>query len=141
MRPERGKGAAGDARSATKGRSMVHVITDDTFEDEVVKSDLPCVIGFTAGWCNLCPQMLEALEEVSDRYAGKVKFCTVNVDEQRRLRILFAVAALPYTVYVADDTKTPLFDELVNADRLDERLRFVLDGGKCPSTTPLGKMR
>lgn len=120
---------------------MVHVVTDENFEREVAGSDVPCVIGFTAGWCNLCPQMLEALGSLSEKYAGEVKFCSVNTDEQRKLRIMFAVAALPYVVLVNEGTKTPLFDELVGEDRLDERIRFVLDGGKCPNTTPLGKMR
>lgn len=116
---------------------MVVVVTDENFEEEVLYSDVPCVIGFTAGWCNLCPQMLDELEELSSDYEGKVKFCSVNVDEQRKLRIAFAVAALPYMVFVRDKMKTPLFDELVTKDRLDERIRYVLDDGKCPSTMPI----
>lgn len=120
---------------------MVHVVTDENFEREVAESDVPCVIGFTAGWCNLCPQMLDELDSLSKKYAGEVKFCKVNTDEQRKLRIMFAVAALPYTVFVHDGSKTPLFDELVSEDKFDERIRFVLDGGKCPTTMPLGKMR
>lgn len=120
---------------------MVHVVTDESFEQEVAASDVPCVIGFTAGWCNLCPKMLEGLESLSDKYAGRVKFCSVDTDEQRKLRIMFAVAALPYVVLVDGGMKTPLFDELVGEEKLDERIRFVLDGGKCPNTTPLGKLR
>lgn len=120
---------------------MVTVVTDENFEQEVLESGLPCVIGFTAGWCDLCPQMIGEMDALSQKYEGEVKFCSVNVDEQRKLRILFAVAALPYTVLVQGGMKTPLFDELVTEERLDERIRYVLDGGKCPTTVPLRKMR
>ena len=45
--------------------------------------------------------------------------------------------AVPYIVLVADGMKTPLFDELVTEERLEERIRFVLDGGAAPTTRPL----
>lgn len=116
---------------------MVYEVTDDTFEELVVRSDLPCVIEFTGSWCPMCDHMAPVLEELSDRMADEVRFCTVNVDEQRRLRIAFAVVSLPYIVYVDHGTKAPLFDALVGADRLAERIRYMLDGGTAPGTTPL----
>ena len=116
---------------------MIHVITDDNFEAEVVNSPVPCVIEFTAGWCTLCKKMVPMLEELSEKFGDSVKFCTVDTDVEKGLRIKFAVAALPYIVYIADGMKTPLFDELVTVDRLEERIRFVLDGGAAPTTRPL----
>ena len=116
---------------------MVHEITDDNFEAEVAASDIPCVIEFTAGWCTFCDEMIPVFEELSEKFGDEVKFCIVNTDENKKLRIRFAVAAFPYIVLVADGMQTPLFDELVTAERLEERIRFVLDGGKAPTTRPL----
>ena len=116
---------------------MLHEITDDNFEAEVASSDVPCVIEFTAGWCAMCKKMAPTLEALSEEYAGKVKFCTVNTDEQKGLRIRFAVAALPYVVWVADGRKSPLFDELVTAERLRERIDFMLAGNEAPTAMPL----
>ncbi len=116
---------------------MVHVITDATFEDEVANSAVPCLIEFTAAWCGPCKKMAPTLESLSEKFNGEVKFCTIDTDENKALRIKFAVAALPYIVLVADGMKTPLFDELVTEDRLEERIRFVLDGGTAPTTRPL----
>ena len=116
---------------------MVHEITDATFEDEVVNSDVPCIIEFTAAWCGPCRKMAPTLEELSEKFGDAVKFCTVDVDESKKLRIRFAVAAVPYIVFVADGMQTPLFDELVTAERLEERIRFVLEGGSAPTTRPL----
>lgn len=116
---------------------MLHVVTDENFEQEVVNSDLPCVIEFTEGWCTMCDAMQPTLEALSEKLGNEVKFCTVNVGSEKKLRIKFAVAALPYIVYVADGMKTPLFDELVTEERLEERIRFVLEGGEAPTTRPL----
>ena len=112
---------------------MLYEITDETFEAQVLQSPVPCVIEFTAGWCDLCDRLLPVLEELSGEFAGEVKFCTANTDTQRKLRIKFAVAALPYIVMVRDGRRIPLFDSLVTAERLSERIRYVLDGGEALS--------
>ena len=116
---------------------MVHVVTDESFEKEVVQSEIPCLVEFTAGWCTVCKLMEPTLEELSERFAGEVKFCTVDTDTEKALRIRFAVAVAPYLVFIADGMQTPLFDELVTAERLEERICFVLDGGEAPTTRPL----
>ena len=116
---------------------MLHTVTDENFEKEVAQSDVPCLIEFTAGWCTVCKLMEPTLEKLSEKLSGEVKFCTVDTDVEKKLRIRFAVAVLPYIVLVADGMQTPLFDELVTAERLEERIRFVLDGGTAPTTRPL----
>ena len=118
-------------------KAMVYEITDENFDVEVASCDKPCVIEFTAGWCTMCDEMVPVFEELSEQYGNDVKFCIANTDEQKKLRIKFAVAAFPYIVLVADGMKTPLFDELVSAERLKERIDFVLSGGKAPTTRAL----
>ena len=116
---------------------MIHEITDENFEREVAQSPVPCVIEFTGGWCPLCKKMIPSLEQLAEHYGDAVKICTVNTDDQKKLRIRFAVAALPYVVYIADGMKTPLFDEYVTYERLQERIDFMLGGGEAPTTRPL----
>lgn len=116
---------------------MVHEITSDNFDVEVAQSAVPCVIQFTAGFCAYCDDLVPVFEELSGQYGDDVKFCIVNTDEQRALRIKFAVAAYPYIVMVHDGMKTPLFDEIVSGERLKQRIDFVLGGGSAPTTRPL----
>lgn len=116
---------------------MIHAINEENFEKEVLQSTVPCVIEFTAGWCTFCDDMVPTFENLSEKFDGSVKFCLVNIDEEKKLRIKFAVAAVPYIVYVTDGMQTPLFDEIVTAERLEERIRFVLNGGNAPTTRPL----
>ena len=56
-------------------------VTDETFEAEVVKSDIPVVVDFWAEWCGPCKQIGPSLEELSIEYDGKVKIVKVNVDD------------------------------------------------------------
>ena len=56
-------------------------VTDETFEAEVVKSDIPVVVDFWAEWCGPCKQIGPSLEELSTEYGGKVKIVKVNVDD------------------------------------------------------------
>ena len=117
--------------------TVIYEITDESFNAEVASSPVPCVIEFTGSWCPLCHKMVPILEQLTEHYGDAVKFCTVNTDTEKALRIKFAAAALPYVVYIADGMKTPLFDEFVTYDRLQERIDFVLNGGQAPTTRPL----
>ena len=116
---------------------MLTELTDDNFELEVLNSDVPCVILFTAGWCTFCDTMVPKIENLSSLYDDEVKFCVANIDQQKGLRITFVVGALPYVVFVRDGAQIPLFDETVSEERLDERIRSVLNGGDIPEARPI----
>lgn len=116
---------------------MIHEVTDETFTEEVANSTIPCVILFSAGWCTYCDELAPVLESLSEKFGDTVKFCRVNVDAERGLRIKFAVAALPYIVYVVNGQRTPLFDAIVGEARLEERIQYMLDGNDAPGTMPL----
>lgn len=116
---------------------MVYGITDDNFEAEVANSDKPCIIFFTAGFCVYCDDMYPRFEALADKYADTAKFCLVNVDEQRKLRIKFVVAATPYIVMVKDRVMSPLFDMIVTQEKLDERITYAINGGEVPGSRPI----
>lgn len=70
-------------------------VTDQTFESEVVKSDIPVVVDFWAEWCGPCKQIGPALEELSKEYDGKVKIVKVNVDENPDSPAQLGVRGIP----------------------------------------------
>jgi thioredoxin 1 len=70
-------------------------VTDQSFEDEVIKSDIPVVVDFWAEWCGPCKQIGPSLEELSNEYAGKVKIVKVNVDENPDSPAKMGVRGIP----------------------------------------------
>lgn len=70
-------------------------VTDDTFDAEVVKSNIPVVVDFWAEWCGPCKQIGPALEELSDEFDGKVKIVKVNVDENPNSPSSLGVRGIP----------------------------------------------
>ncbi len=77
---------------------MIQVITKDTFDNEVVKSQLPVVVDFYADWCGPCKMMSPLMEKLAGEYDGKVKFCKVNVDNEQELAIQNGVQSIPLFV-------------------------------------------
>lgn len=70
-------------------------VTDQTFEQEVVKSDVPVVVDFWAEWCGPCRMIGPALEEISEELDGKVKIAKVNVDENPQAPAALGVRGIP----------------------------------------------
>ena len=72
----------------------VITITNDNFEQEVLKSDKPVLIDFWAAWCGPCKMMSPVVEEVSDEMPD-VKVCKINIDEEMDLAQRFGVMSIP----------------------------------------------
>ena len=70
-------------------------VTDETFEDQVVNSDVPVVIDFWAEWCGPCKQIAPALEELASEYEGQITIAKVNVDENPVSPSKFGVRGIP----------------------------------------------
>ena len=54
--------------------------TDDTFDQDVLYSDLPVLVDFYADWCGPCKMVAPTIEELSEEYDGKVRFVKLDVD-------------------------------------------------------------
>jgi thioredoxin len=76
------------------------VVTDDTFDREVIRSTLPVVVDFYADWCGPCRVAEPLLVELSQKLAGKIKFTKMNVDEAETVPRSFGIHSIPTYVFV-----------------------------------------
>jgi len=69
--------------------------TDDNFDTEVLKSNLPVLVDFWAEWCGPCKMIAPIVEEIASDYAGKVKVGKVNVDFNNQVAMQYGIRGIP----------------------------------------------
>ena len=70
-------------------------VTDQTFEEEVLKSEIPVLVDFWAEWCGPCKIIAPILEELSTVYEGKLKIAKVDVDSNAQKAGEYGVRGIP----------------------------------------------
>lgn len=70
-------------------------ITNDNFEEEVLKSEIPVLLDFWAAWCGPCKMMASVVDEIAKEFEGKVKVGKVNVDEEAALALKYQIMSIP----------------------------------------------
>jgi thioredoxin 1 len=70
-------------------------ISDDNFENEVLKSDQPVLVDFWAEWCGPCRMVAPVLDQIADEMDGKVRIAKLNVDENQKIAYQFQVSSIP----------------------------------------------
>lgn len=78
------------------------VITDDQFDEVVLKSDIPVLVDFWATWCGPCKAVGPIVDELATEYAGKLKVGKVDVDSNQKVAAGYGIQSIPTLLLFKD---------------------------------------
>lgn len=105
---------------------MEYKFTEENFENEVLKSDIPVLVDFYADWCGPCKMMMPVVEKLAEVYEGKVKVGKVNSDENNELAAKYNIMSIPSFLIIKNGEVVDSATGAMSADVLAKKLDAVL---------------
>lgn len=105
---------------------LLGTATDANFESEVLKSDKPVLVDFWAPWCGPCKALGPVIEEIAAQYKDNVKVMKLNVDDNQKTAINYAVRSIPTIILFNNGNVMDTLIGLVPKARLEELVKTVL---------------
>lgn len=106
---------------------MAKEFTEQNFEEEVLKSELPVLVDFYADWCGPCKMMAPVMEEMAEKYAGRINVGKLNVDSSPAVAAGYRVMSIPTMILFVNGEIRETIVGAVSAGELVQKLEQALD--------------
>jgi thioredoxin 1 len=98
-------------------------VSDATFENEVLKSNLPILVDFWAEWCMPCKALAPAVDAIAREYDGKLKVCKLDVDANVNTTMQFQVMGIPTLILFKDGKAVERAAGLISKEKMIAKLK------------------
>ncbi|MGP1345095.1 MAG: thioredoxin [Phycisphaerales bacterium] len=103
----------------------IHEFTDDSFENEVLKSDQPVLVDFWAEWCQPCRMLAPTIDQLATEFDGKVKVGKVNIDDHQQIAMQHQISAIPTVLLFKDGKVQKKFVGMTSKGELTDALTEI----------------
>ena len=101
---------------------MEKQVDDTNFKQEVLESDIPVLVDFWAAWCMPCKMVVPVVEQIAEKYQGKLKVCKLNVDEAPETAREYGIMSIPTLAVFKDGKVVEKVAGAVPASRLESMI-------------------
>ena len=107
----------------------MHDVTDQNFEQDVLKSDQPVLVDFWAEWCIPCKMLTPTVEQVAQQYEGQAKVVKMNVDDNPQVPPRYGIKGIPTLILFKGGIEA---DRVVGATSKENISRMIDRALECP---------
>ena len=101
-------------------------VNQDTFEKEVLQSDIPVLVDLWAPWCGPCTALAPIVEEIAVEYEGKLKVVKLNIDENPMVAANYQVMSIPTLLIFKDGKVDAQLVGLVGKDKIENKFKSLI---------------
>ena len=101
-------------------------VSESSWDEEVINSDLPVMVDFWAEWCGPCKMIAPAIHDLAEEYTGKMNVAKVDVDNAPNIAMKYGIRSIPALIFFKDGQPV---DQVVGAlpkGALKKRIDSVL---------------
>ncbi|MDT8285590.1 MAG: thioredoxin [Elusimicrobiales bacterium] len=90
------------------------------------EGDKPCIVDFYADWCGPCKMLSPLLQELSEKYAGKLDIYKIDTDKEQELAASFGIQSIPTMLFVPMSGKPQMAQGVLPKEALEKAIADVL---------------
>ncbi len=106
--------------------SAVVDVNDKNFDAEVLKSQVPVLLDFSAEWCGPCKRLEPVVKAIATEYVGRLKVARLDIDRSQAIAVKYGIMSVPTVLFFKEGKVRDQLLGYVPKDKLVEKIDLIL---------------